>query len=318
MYACGETNGRGVLPGHRFRSMSSHRDISIARASTAKTDATSGALVRQAEGVIRFDVDIRLPELDEATARAAVEDHHRDQPFSGDFFLPAKQLGARHLAIEVDGERVGVTAVNDEGMSLCTLEPSAKKLDRQVLEAVLAETGAKEAYAVSWDRHHVELFGNFAGSIDNQAYQFELLRPEDLCAPVPGLTLSLATESDLPYLNGTGLQDDFTEQVARGRTQVARLNGTEVGIGFLVPHPLNEQRVDIGMFTNPDARRSGIGRSILARASQEVLASDRTPVAGCWWRNWESRPAVEAAGLTCVGTIFRYTLDPHRFHDLEA
>jgi hypothetical protein len=38
-------------------------------------------------------------------------------------------------------------------------------------------------------------------------------------------------------------------------------------------------------------------------------------VAGCWWRNTESRRTVEASGLTCVGTIFRFTVDPDRFRD---
>lgn len=273
--------------------------------------------MRQPERVIRFDVDIRFSESDPATARSAIEAHHRAQPFSGDFFMPAKQLGARHLIIEIDRDRVGVVAVDDDSLSLCTLDPAAKRFDRQIVEALLVDTGVTDAYVASWDHHHVDLFGNFARSIDNQAYQFELLRPADLCRPVPGLVLSMAAESDLPYLDGTGFQPDFADQVASGSVRVARLKGTEVGIAILVPHVLNPQRVDIGMFTNKDWRRRGIGRSILALASQEVLARRQTPVAGCWSGNWESRPTLEAAGLTCVGTIFRLTLDPNRFRTAQ-
>lgn len=76
-----------------------------------------------------------------------------------------------------------------------------------------------------------------------------------------------------------------------------------------------DDRVEIGMFTDPDLRRQGIGRSILALTAREVLAAGRTPAAGCWWRNWESRHTLEAAGLTCIGTIFRVDLDPERFAD---
>ncbi|MGO1974271.1 MAG: GNAT family N-acetyltransferase [Propionibacteriaceae bacterium] len=267
--------------------------------------------------MIRFDVDIRLLEVDAATARTAIEGHHRKQPFSGDFFLPSQQLGARHLAIEVDGEPVGVAAVDDDSLSLCTLDPAVKKFDRQVLEVLLAESGATKAWAASWDRHHVDLFGNFAHTIDNQAYQFELLRAEDLCRAVPGLSLTPASAADLPYLDGTEFQQDFADLVNSGRTQVARLGGTEVGIAILVPHILNRQRVDIGMFTNPESRRMGIGRSILALAATEVLAQGKTPVAGCGWSNWVSRPTIEAAGLTCIGTIFRFTLDPNRFRTAD-
>ncbi|SDS23011.1 hypothetical protein SAMN04489812_1278 [Microlunatus soli] len=273
--------------------------------------------MRQPGPVIRFDVDIRLPETDAATARAAIEDHHRAQAFSGDFFMPAKQLGARHLAIEVDGQRVGVAGVDNTGLSLCTLDPAAKRLDRQIVERLLEDTGATEAYAASWDRHHVDLFGNFASDIANQAYQFELLRPEDLRSPVPGLALHMASVADLAYLDGTGFQPNFTDLVDSGVVRVARLHETEVGIAILVPHILNGQRVDVGMFTDPGSRRRGIGRSILALACQEVLGNQQTPVAGCGAGNWESRPTLEAAGMTCVGTIFRFTLDPNRFHILE-
>ena len=265
--------------------------------------------------MIRFDVAIRLVEIDAAVAQTAIENHHQGQPFSGDFFMPAKQLGGRHLAIEVDGRRVGVAAYDEDGLSLCTLDAAAKRFDRQIVETLLSETGATEACVASWDRHHVDLFGNFASSIANQAYQFELLDAEDLHSPVPGLVLEPASEADLPYLESTGFQPDFPDHIASGVVRVARLHGTEVGIAMLVPHILNEQRVDIGMFTDPDRRRRGIGRSILALAAREVLANQRRPVAGCGAGNWESRPTVEAAGLTCIGTIFRFGLDPDRFLD---
>ena len=69
-----------------------------------------------------------------------------------------------------------------------------------------------------------------------------------------------------------------------------------------------------------DVRRPGAApprrrRSILALTAREVLAQGRTPVAGCWWKNWPSRVTLEAAGLTCAGTIFRLDLDPDLFAD---
>jgi predicted GNAT family acetyltransferase len=71
--------------------------------------------------------------------------------------------------------------------------------------------------------------------------------------------------------------------------------------------------VSIGMYVDPLLRRRGVGSSILSLTARAVLDSGRTPVAGCWWRNWSSRATLEAAGLVCAGTILRFDLDPETF-----
>lgn len=265
--------------------------------------------------MIRYDVVIRTVEADPVAVRAEVQEHHRHQSHIGDSFLAGMQLAGQHLRIEVNGLPVGIAAVGTDGMSLCTIAAAFARYDRQILEAVLQHTGVTQAYAASWDHHHVDLFGNFARGVDNQAYQFELMRPDDLIEPVSGLRLATAVEDDLDYLMRTGFQDDYAEMLGNGALRVARLDGSEVGIGVALPQPLANGRVDIGMFTNPDVRRRGIGRSILALAAREVLAAGQQPVAGCWWRNWASRRVLEAAGFTCIGTIFRFVLDPDRFRE---
>ena len=58
---------------------------------------------------------------------------------------------------------------------------------------------------------------------------------------------------------------------------------------------------------------SGVGSSIQALTARDVLSQGRTPVAGCWWKNWASRVTLETAGMTCAGTIFRLDLDPDVF-----
>ena len=279
----------------------------------ARIPVAAGSGLRQTARVIRYDGTIRIVDADRATALAAVEKHHRGQAHTGDFFMADQQLSGRPLRLEVDDQPAGMAVVDNGILSLCTLEPGFSRYDRPLLEAVLAQTGARQAYAASWDQHHVNLFGNFARGVDNQAYQFELVRPQDLTDPVPGLTLATAVEADLDYLVGTGFQDDYTGLMARRELKVARLDGSEVGVGVAVPQQLGNGRVDIGMFTEPAARRTGIGRSILALAAREVLAAGLSPAAGCWWRNWASRRTIEAAGLTCVGTIFRFELEPDRF-----
>lgn len=197
---------------------------------------------------------------------------------------------------------------------LCTLSRQAKRYDRQVMEVALQTFDVRQAYAASWDGHHVELFGSFAREIANQAYQFELLEPGP-AEGLNGLTLVTANETDLPYLSGAGFVEDYSEMLPAGQVRIAHWNGNRVGIGLICPHPLNPAMVDLGMFTDPSFRRQGVGHSIIAAAARESVDRQLTPVAGCWWRNWNSRPTLEAAGLTCVGTIFRFVLDPDTFTD---
>lgn len=254
--------------------------------------------------MIRYDVEIRLAPLDDA--RPAVAAHHAQLAYTGDSFLPRHQLDATHRRILVDGSDVGVLAYTQEELTLLTVAASAKRYDRQIVQQVLHETGIRHAYAASWDAHHVDLFGSFASDIIPQAYQFDF--PEPPRKPIPGLRMHAAAEADMPYLERAEFHNLPTRQL-----RIAELGQAQVGIGVAEPHALDPSTVDIGMFADPDRRRTGIGRSIIALLANQVSDSGRRPVAGCWWRNWASRRTLESAGMRCVGTIFRLTLDPERF-----
>jgi GNAT superfamily N-acetyltransferase len=263
--------------------------------------------------VISRDVHIELGPIDTADYRAGVEAHHLSLEWGGDSFMAEQWLSGSRYAIVVDGRQVGVTSWNDGGLSLLTLEPSAVRLDRQIMAVVLAASQAETAYVASWDAHHLATFGAYATHMASQAYQFRLIDADHLRDPVPGLELSVATAADLDYLQSTGWQDDYTAYVSRNAMSVVRLDGHEAGIAVHEPNALDDDVVDIGMFVDPVLRRRGVGSSILALTARQVLDEGRTPMAGCWWRNWASRVTLEAAGLTCAGTIFRLTLDPGVF-----
>lgn len=257
--------------------------------------------------MIRYDVEIRLEPTDDA--RAAIAAHHAKLAHSGDSFMPRHQLDATHRRVTVDGTDVGALAYTEEELTLLTLTAAAKRYDRQIVEHVLQETGIRHAFAASWDAHHIEAFGSFAAEIACQAYQFEYSElPREA---VPGLRMRPATTADRPYLEQAGFHNVALLQA--GHLHIAELEGSAVGVGVAEPHALAPSTVDIGMFTNADRRRGGIGRSIIAMIARQVGDSGRRPVAGCWWANWQSRRTLEAAGMRCVGTIFRFALDPERF-----
>jgi GNAT superfamily N-acetyltransferase len=258
-------------------------------------------------------VEIELAEISPAKVRTAVDAHLLSLEWSGDSFMADRWLEGEHRAVVVDGSPVGVAGWSESGLSLLTLTRAARRHDRQVAEVVLRGSGARAAYVASWDAHHLAVLSAFATGIALQAYQFRLMDEGDLREPLPGLALAIATRADLGYLESTGWQDDFTSYVDRNAMSVVRLDGEEVGIAVHESHALDPSVVDIGMYVDPVLRRRGVGRSILALTAREVLAQGRTSVAGCWWKNWPSRATLEAAGLTCAGTVFRLDLDPDAF-----
>jgi GNAT superfamily N-acetyltransferase len=263
--------------------------------------------------VIRSEVEIRLDDIAPATARAEIDAHQLSLDWSGDDFLAQHWLGGTQRSVLVDGRRVGLAVWDDEGLSLLTLEPAAVRYDRQVVEVVLAESGARTAYVGSWDGHHVATFGAFASATASQAYQFRLVSPESLRTPVDDLEIRSPESGDLAWLESTGFLGDPGAHMERHEISVVLLDGRGAGIAVHVPHPLEPEVVSIGMYVDPVLRRRGVGSSILSLLARAVLDDGRTPVAGCWWKNWSSRVTIEAAGLVCAGTIFRFDLDPDTF-----
>lgn len=263
--------------------------------------------------MIRADLDIQLADIDTDVAQAAVRAYNSALAHRGDFFMPSRQIDGQHRQILVNGTAAGLLAYADHTASFLTIDPSVRRHRRQIAESVLTELAITDAFVASWDHHHLDLVGGFADEFANQAYQFELADPADLRDPVPGLTLTTATQADLPNLDGAGFLDDYTELLAAGQVRIARLDGENVGIGLAITEPRYGPTVDLGMFVNEGDRGLGIGRSIIALAARDVLTSGGTPTAGCWWRNHESRTTLEAAGLTCVGTIFTLKLDSNRY-----
>ena len=263
--------------------------------------------------MIRAEVEIRLDEIEPSDARVAIDRHQLSLEWSGDEYLAQHWLGGTQRAVVVDGRQVGLTVWNDEVLSLLTLDPAAVRYDRQVLELVLAESGVRAAYVGSWDGHHVATFGAFAAGTASQAYQFRLLSPDDLRVPLDHLEIRAPEEDDQAWLAATGFLDGHEAYVERHEISVVLLDGGEAGVAVHVPHPLEPDVVSIGMYVDPVLRRRGVGSSILSLTARAVLDDGRTPVAGCWWRNWSSRATIEAAGLVCAGTILRFDLDPETF-----
>ena len=158
--------------------------------------------------------------------------------------------------------------------------------DRQVMEAVLAESGVRSAYVNSWDAHHVATFGAFAVGIASQAYQFRLVDADDLVPPVDGLECGSAPPRTCDWLGSTGFQDDYTQYLDRNALSIASFDGREAGIADARPAPAGVLGAE-----HRDVRRPGA-----APARCRPARSSPSRPAGCSTR--EVRRSRAAGGGT--------------------
>lgn len=224
----------------------------------------------------------------------------------GDFLLAGTPGVKEPLALFSVKDRVT--------LGLAYIRPRALHLDRQIMEQFLTEFNIHYGYAASWDHHLMKLYTEFVLRSDLQAYQFQLLAPEHLGKGVPGIRIDLAGPEDVPFMDAQDFLTNSRSYVRRQEAWIARnADGRPVGIGVLQPHRSSPGHVDIGMYTIPPQREKGIGRTILIRLMEVALTTGFTPVAGCYWKNFLSRRTLESAGLTCIGTIFRFSFNKDRF-----
>lgn len=271
----------------------------------------------KAQTFIRYQQALRFEMAEPAAVLPLIREHRDSLPFTGDNFMAALATRGEPFLILSPGEKspLGVFIIKDKvHLGLGYIRPPYKYLDREIMEAFLSEFNIHYGFAASFDHHLIPLYLAFQARTELQAYQFELLHPDLLPRALPGLRLDLARAEDTAYMDRMAFLTNSSAYIRREEAWIARNEtGQPVGIGVIQPHLGKDDRLDIGMFVNPGARGQGYGRSILIRLMEICLKTGRLPVAGCYHKNYESRRTLESAGMTCIGTIFRFSFDPGRF-----
>lgn len=269
------------------------------------------------ERYIRYDQTIVFQRTTHSLAGEILREYESTLPFPGDGFMGSLAREGDFYLAGSPGvkEPMALFSVKDKvTLGLAFIRPEALKLDRQIMEQFLTEFNIHYGYAASWDYHMMKLYTEFVLRSDLQAYQFQLLDPKDLGQPLQEIRINLASPEDVPFMDAQDFLTNSHSYVRRQEAWIARReDGRPVGIGVLQSHKCSPDHVDIGMYTVPSFREKGIGRTILIRLMAVALAAGRTPAAGCYWKNFLSRRTLESAGMTCIGTIFRFSFNKDRF-----
>ncbi len=271
----------------------------------------------KAQKFIRYNQTIHFEPAAPEEAGPLIREHQESMAFPGDNFMAALAAEGEPYLVTGPGEKkpLGIFIIKDKvHLGLAYIRPPWKYLDREIMEQFLGEFNIHYGFAASFDHHMIRLFLEFMQRSELQAYQFQLLNPDLLPTALPNIKVRLARPEDIAYMDSMDFLTNSSSYIRRQEAWIARNEQDRpVGIGLIQPHLGSDAYLDLGVFVNPEVRGQGIGRSIVIRLMQVVIKTGRIPTAGCYYKNFESRRTLESAGMTCVGTIFRFSFNKDRF-----
>ena len=168
----------------------------------------------------------------------------------------------------------------------------------EIFAAVLREFPVRGAYVVSSDELFLALCADVQKQLELQAFFFD--HGETPAAPpaCPAQWLRPATEADRAELE----QTSFYYRVAVGDPEDQQFvlrngSGAFLGTGHIARMRLARQWGCVGMYTAPEARQHGVGRSIILLLTEIAVRQGLVPIAGCWCKNAASRATLESCGF---------------------
>jgi hypothetical protein len=177
-------------------------------------------------------------------------------------------------------------------------------LDSQIKEAqkifsdIISKFGIGSAFVATSDELLLSLAMDYHQKVEMQAYFFTDSKTNAKEANWQRNLLSLATETDIPEIMATEPYDDIEALVQSNAVYVMRKeDSTFLGTGIINPLKSMPNICAIGMSVSKQYRQLGIGRSILTYLKNLCYGSGKTPVAGCWYQNANSKKTLESAGF---------------------
>ena len=212
-------------------------------------------------------------------------------------------LRADFYTITIDGNSAGYFAVYEKTkLTQFFLPDEYLNFAQPVFQHILAEYSIQTAFVATCDELFLSLCLDFYRSVELQAYFFDGSVPHEVRPPefsrsciVP---LSAEELSEVKKITGDFFDDVTEDDLLLKKTMLYRLreNGETLGFGIVVPGRLLLQYASVGMITLGPYRRRGVGRSIQLHLGDLCRENGVLPIAGCWYRNENSKRTIESVG----------------------
>lgn len=155
----------------------------------------------------------------------------------------------------------------------------------------------KGARIVTGDEVFLSAVFDYAVRTEPQAYFFDLTDKPPASPEFPRVWFYEAKEEDLPDLRETGFYHPARTDDPENRIFVLRNPaGAFMGTGHIARSPFNRGWGSVGMYTAPEFRRTGVGRSMILFLTEIAKESGLTPICGCYFHNTASRRTLESCG----------------------
>lgn len=262
---------------------------------------------------------IELKQLDNPNQIEDLQEAYlRDLVFPMDIYWKSAVIGrAPHWKIEVDGQQAGYFAAGAD----------KRLLQFHVADRFLPLASELFAFVVSGDRIETASAGTYEPAylshcLDHQkrvkvrSYLFrDHRRVEPALDSYPAAQFRLATAADAQslatfysqnneyedteaILSGFGSRLNYAQRLIDQEQVFILIQEDELlGIGECRISASQPPYADLGMITDRNHRRQGIGATILARLKQECYRRSAKPICSCAAENLPSRKTIEKAGF---------------------
>lgn len=180
------------------------------------------------------------------------------------------------------------------------IRTSYLKFAQELFDQVIENHDVKSLFVPTCDELFVSLALDKDFPIAKQAYFFQDSRldlPEN--ESLKGDIWGPATLHDLlPMQEMCGdFLDQYEIRITNGELFTFYRGTVLLGVGVLEKSKMLKGLASIGMFTNENYRKQGIGRNIILKLRNWCYRHQLTPICGCWYYNEASKRTLESAGM---------------------
>ena len=218
-----------------------------------------------------------------------------------DSVLEEHILNSVFYTIRYNSEVAGYYAIqSNQSLTQFYLDLSYYKKSQEVFENVLKDHSIRSILVPTCDELFLSLVLDHDYKIEKQAYFFQdnkvevpkekLFKDGEFRAAVPSDATKI-TEVCQDFL------DKVEERIENREIFTYTKGSILLGIGIIEKSKLLDRYGNMGMFTNEQYRKTGIGRTIIHHLKEWCYDNNLNPICGCWYYNTPSKQTLESAGM---------------------
>ncbi|SDX82527.1 N-acetyltransferase [Paenibacillus sp. CF384] len=235
------------------------------------------------------------------------EIHHLIEEYSQSLSSPFDSFLEDHIAassfyvFEEGAASVGYYAIhNSETLTQFYIIRAYQKHSQRLFSEVLERNTLTSLLVPTCDELFLSLALDKDFKIDKQAYFFQDGQVEQSESKGTGdESFRLADFGDLPQIEQVcgDFLDDYERRIRNGELFTYYRDTLLLGVGVMESSKMIAGVASIGMFTNEQMRKQGVGRNIILHLKKWCYEHNLTPICGCWYYNEASKLTLESAGM---------------------